>query len=49
MKKEIASLKEQIRKLGDVNVNAIEDYKNLMERYNFLKPSMMIWCRRRKP
>ena len=37
MKKEIASLKEQIRQLGDVNVNAIEDYKNLMERYNFLK------------
>lgn len=37
MKKEIASLKEQIRKLGDVNVNAIEDYKNLMERYTFLK------------
>ena len=37
MKKEIASLKEQIKKLGDVNVNAIEDFKNLMERYNFLK------------
>lgn len=37
MKREIASLKEQIKKLGDVNVNAIEDYKNLMERYNFLK------------
>lgn len=37
IKKEIASLKEQIRKLGDVNVNAIEDYKNLMERYTFLK------------
>ena len=37
MKKEAASLKEQIRKLGDVNVNAIEDYKNLMERYLFLK------------
>ena len=37
MKKEIAALKEQIKKLGDVNVNAIEDYKNLMERYNFLK------------
>ena len=37
MKKEIASLKEQIRKLGDVNVNAIEDYKNLMERYTFMK------------
>lgn len=37
MKKEITSLKEQIKKLGDVNVNAIEDYKNLMERYQFLK------------
>ncbi len=37
LKKEIAALKEQIRKLGDVNVNAIEDYKNLMERYQFLK------------
>ena len=37
MKKEAASLKEEIRKLGDVNVNAIEDYKNLMERYQFLK------------
>ncbi len=37
MKKESASLKDQIKKLGDVNVNAIEDYKNLMERYTFLK------------
>ncbi len=37
MKKEAASLKDQIKKLGDVNVNAIEDYKNLMERYQFLK------------
>ncbi len=37
MKKEAASLKDQIKKLGDVNVNAIEDYKNLMERYVFLK------------
>lgn len=37
MKKEIASLKEQIKKLGDVNVNAIEDYKNLMERFTFMK------------
>ncbi len=37
MKREIAVLKEQIKKLGDVNVNAIEDYKNLMERYTFLK------------
>ncbi|MBR3683757.1 MAG: chromosome segregation protein SMC [Lachnospiraceae bacterium] len=37
MKKDISSLKDQIRKLGDVNVNAIEDYKNVMERYEFLK------------
>ena len=37
MKKEISALKDQIKKLGDVNVNAIEDYKNLMERYGFLK------------
>ncbi len=37
MKKEISSLKDKIKKLGDVNVNAIEDFKNLMERYNFLK------------
>ncbi len=37
MKKDITSLKDQIRKLGDVNVNAIEDYRNLMERYTFMK------------
>ena len=37
MKKEIFALKDQIRKLGDVNVNAIEDYKNLMERFTFMK------------
>lgn len=37
MKKEIFALKDSIKKLGDVNVNAIEDYKNLMERYSFLK------------
>ncbi len=37
MKREIAALKDAIRKLGDVNVNAIEDYRNLMERYTFLK------------
>ena len=33
----ISNLKDAIRKLGDVNVNAIEDYKVLMERYTFLK------------
>ncbi|MBR1670101.1 MAG: chromosome segregation protein SMC [Butyrivibrio sp.] len=37
MRKETNQLKDSIRKLGDVNVNAIEDYKNLMERYTFMK------------
>ncbi len=37
MKKEISALKDQIKKLGDVNVNAIEDYKNLMERFTFMR------------
>ncbi|MCD8379860.1 MAG: chromosome segregation protein SMC [Lachnospiraceae bacterium] len=37
MKSAIAQLKAEIRKLGDVNVNAIEEYKSLMERYTFLK------------
>ncbi|MCI7790939.1 MAG: chromosome segregation protein SMC [Lachnospiraceae bacterium] len=37
MRKQISAIKDDIKKLGDVNVNAIEDYKNLMERYTFLK------------
>lgn len=37
MKRDIAALKDGIRRLGDVNVNAIEDYKNVMERFTFLK------------
>ncbi len=37
IKKQIAKIKEEIRKLGDVNVNAIEDYRNLSERYVFMK------------
>lgn len=37
IKKEILTVKDVIKKLGDVNVNAIEDYKNLLERYEFLK------------
>lgn len=36
MKKQISALKEEIRKLGDVNVNAIEDYKELLKRHTFL-------------
>ncbi|MCR4787828.1 MAG: chromosome segregation protein SMC [Lachnospiraceae bacterium] len=37
MKRRANSLRSEIKGLGDVNVNAIEDYKNLMERYTFLK------------
>ena len=37
MKRRIQELKNEIRGLGNVNVNAIEDYKNLYERYDFLK------------
>ena len=33
IRKEIGEIKSSIKALGDVNVNAIEDYKNLSERY----------------
>ena len=36
MKRKIAESKEAIRKLGPVNVNAIEEYKELHERHEFL-------------
>lgn len=35
-KKSIQEIKTKIKELGDVNVNAIEDFKNLSERYEFL-------------
>ena len=37
MKKTVNNIKADIRKLGDVNVNSIEDYKEVSERYEFLK------------
>ena len=37
MKKQIQNLKAEIKRLGHVNVNAIEDYKAVLERYTFLK------------
>ncbi|MBP5607246.1 MAG: chromosome segregation protein SMC [Lachnospiraceae bacterium] len=37
IKRSIAEVKDAIKRLGDVNVNAIEDYKAVMERYTFLK------------
>ena len=36
MKKDVSRIKDEIRKLGSVNVNAIEDYKELLERHTFL-------------
>ena len=37
LKKIISSIKDEIRQMGNVNVNAIEEYKEVSERYNFLK------------
>lgn len=37
IKKLIGEVKANIKNLGDVNVNAIEDYKNTLERYDHLK------------
>ena len=37
LKREISAVKGKIKQLGDVNVNAIEDYKAVSERYEFLK------------
>ncbi|MBR1471118.1 MAG: chromosome segregation protein SMC [Lachnospiraceae bacterium] len=37
LKRGIAEIKDGIKRLGAVNVNAIEEYKELMERYTFLK------------
>ena len=36
IRKEIAELKDSIRKLGNVNVNAIEEYKEVSQRHEFL-------------
>ena len=36
MKQKIAQVKDEIRKLGNVNVNAIEEYKEISERHTFL-------------
>ncbi len=36
-KMQVTGLKEDIRKLGPVNVNAIEDFKELKERHTFLE------------
>ncbi|MCR4720988.1 MAG: chromosome segregation protein SMC [Lachnospiraceae bacterium] len=35
-RKDIAALKSSIKDLGDVNIGAIEDFKNVSERYNLL-------------
>lgn len=37
MKKDVTVLRDDIKKLGDVNVNAIEEFKEVSERYSFLK------------
>ena len=37
MKANVTDTKNKIRGLGDVNVNAIEDFKSVSERYTLLK------------
>ena len=37
LKRRLEELKSSIRSLGNVNVNAIEDYKEISERYEFMK------------
>ena len=37
MRKSITFLRNEIKALGDVNVNSIEEYKEVSERYDFLK------------
>ncbi len=37
LKKLVMAVKDEIRKLGSVNVNAIEEYKEVSQRYEFLK------------
>ncbi len=37
MRKATSAIKDEIRRMGNVNVNAIEEYKEVSERYNFLK------------
>ena len=37
VKKLIDELKSRIKGLGNINVNAIEDYKEVSERYEFMR------------
>ncbi len=36
LKRSITKIKEEIKQLGNVNINAIEDYKEISERYEFM-------------
>ena len=36
IQKELSKIKSEIKELGNVNVNAIEEYRELSERYNFM-------------
>ena len=36
LKRSISKIKEEIKQLGNVNINAIEDYKEVSERYEFM-------------
>ena len=56
LKKAVLDLKNEIRSLGSVNVNAIEEFKEISERHSFLKGQhddlvesrkSSPWCHRR--
>ena len=56
LKKAVLDLKNEIRSLGSVNVNAIEEFKEISERHSFLKgqhddlvesEKAAPWCHRR--
>ena len=40
LKKDLAAVKANIKRLGNVNVGAIEEYKEVYEKYNFLKEQL---------
>ncbi len=48
IRQQIAELKDAIRKLGNVNVNAIEEYKEISGTSRILPHSIPIWWKQQK-
>ena len=43
IRRQIEELKGKIKALGNINVNAIEDYKEVSERYEFMRTQHEDW------